>query len=154
MIDEPHIVQTAPQQTAFIHVTIPRAKIQEVMGPGYLELMEALKSQGVTPSGPWFTHHLKMGPETFDFEISVPVNGPVNPAGRIQPGLWPATRVVRTIYHGGYEGLSDGWGEFEAWIKQHGHTTAAGLWEVYVTGPEFGPDASKWQTELSRPLKV
>jgi hypothetical protein len=34
MIDKPQITQTAAQQTAIIHVTVPRTDIQKVMGPG------------------------------------------------------------------------------------------------------------------------
>ena len=153
MIDAPSIVQTSAQEMAFIHVTTPREKIQEVMGPGYLEVMAALNAQGVAPAGPWFTHHLKMDPETFDFEICVPVDAPVRSAGRVQAGQLQARKVVRTVYHGGYEGLSDAWAEFHAWIEKHGHAIAADLWEVYLTGPESGPDSSKWETELNRPLK-
>ena len=29
----------------------------------------------------------------------------VKASDRVQPGEWPAMSVVRTIYHGGYEGL-------------------------------------------------
>jgi len=152
MIDEPQIVQTKAVQTAYTHITVPADKMQEVMGPGYGELMDTLKAQGVTPTGPWFTRHLKMEPGTFDFEISVPVATPVNPAGRMQAGQLPATTVARTVYHGPYEGLGAGWGEFEEWIKKNGHTSAADLWEVYAIGPESGPDSSRWQTQLNRPL--
>jgi effector-binding domain-containing protein len=153
MIDEPTVVQTQAQQTAFIHVTCPREKIQEVMGPGYMELMEALKAQGVGPAGPWFTHHRKMDPKVFDFEICIPVSSPVKPAGRMQTGEIPPRKVVRTVYRGGYEGLAEAWGAFDEWIKKSGHQTSGDLWEVYTTGPESGPDSSKWQTELSRTLK-
>ena len=152
MIDEPRIVQTSTQEMACIHITTPREKIQEVMGPGYMELMETLKAQGAAPSGPWFTHHLKMDPEIFDFEICLPVLSPVQPAGRMLPGQLRAARVARTVHHGGYEGLSDAWMELEAWIKNQGQTSAPDLWEIYLTGPEMGSDSSKWQTELNRPL--
>ena len=69
-----------------------------------------------------------MSPKVFDFEIGVPVSAPFTPAGRVKPGMLPAAKVVRTVYRGAYEGLGDAWGEFDAWI------------------------ASKWQTELNRPL--
>ena len=42
MIDPPTIVQTVAQKTAVIHLTIPRAEIRHVMGPGLKELMGAL----------------------------------------------------------------------------------------------------------------
>ena len=47
------------------------------MGPGYQELMDTLTAQGIQPTGPWFTHHLRMDPEVFDFELGVPIAAPV-----------------------------------------------------------------------------
>jgi len=29
--------------------------------------MAVVKAQDIGPAGPWFTHHLKMDPKTFDF---------------------------------------------------------------------------------------
>jgi effector-binding domain-containing protein len=153
MLDEPRIVQTAPQKAAVIHLTIPRDKIQEEMGPGYNELMTTLKEQGITPTGPWFSHHFRMDPAVFDFEIGVPVSAEVKPAGRVKAGELPAARVARTVYRGGYKGLGSAWGEFDTWLKTEGHDTAGDLWEVYATGPETGPDSSNYQTELNRPLR-
>jgi effector-binding domain-containing protein len=152
MIDTPHITQTAAQQTAIIHLTIPRDEIQNVMGPGLSELMAAIAAQGIAPAGPWFTHHLRMDPDTFDFEIGVPVTAPVTAAGRMKAGQLPATKVARTIFHGNYEGLGAAWGEFDAWIAAQGHTPGADLWECYVAGPESNPDPATWRTELNRPL--
>ena len=42
MIDPPQIVQTDARQTAVIRLTIPRAEIRNVMGPGIGELMAAV----------------------------------------------------------------------------------------------------------------
>lgn len=153
MIDEPKIVTTEVQRAAVLHLTIPRNKIQEAMGPGYNELMSTLQAQGISPTGPWFSHHFRMDPNVFDFEIGVPVSADVTPSGRVKPGQLPAARVARTTYRGGYEGLGPAWGEFDAWLKQEGHATAGDLWEVYAAGPETGPDASNYRTELNRPLK-
>ena len=152
MIDTPHITQTAVQQAAIIRLTIPREEIRNVMGPGLSEVMATIAAQGVAPAGPWFTHHLRMDPDTFDFEIGVPVTAPVTAAGRVQPGQLLATRVARTVFHGEYEGLGAAWGEFDAWIAAEGHTPGADLWECYVAGPESNPDPATWRTELNRPL--
>jgi effector-binding domain-containing protein len=152
MIDTPQIVQTAPQQVALIHLTIPKADIQTMMGPGISEVLSTIAAQGITPTGPWLTHHLKMAPDSWDFEISVPVASAVKPAGRVKPGTLRAARVARTNYHGPYEGLGDGWGELMQWIAANGHKPAPDLWECYAAGPESGPDPTKWRTELNRPL--
>jgi effector-binding domain-containing protein len=152
VIDTPTIVQVAAQLTAVIHLKIPRAEIQNVMGPGIQEVMAAVTAQGVGPAGPWFSHHLSFPPDTFDFEICVPVSKPVAAVGRVKPGQLPPMKVARTIYRGAYEGLAAAWPEFDAWIKANGHTPASDLWEVYAVGPESGPDPSTWRTELNRPL--
>ena len=152
MLETPRIVQTDAQATAIIHLTIPREEIQNVMGPGITELMAVVAAQGVTPAGPWFSHHLTMQPETFDFEISVPVAAPIIAAGRVKPGEWPSTLVARAVYRGGYEGLGAAWGELDAWIGANGHVSGPELWECYVAGPESSPDPASWRTELSRPL--
>ena len=152
MIDTPHIVQTSAVQTAVIHVTVPREEIRTVMGPGLGELMAALRAQGIAPAGPWLTHHLKMDPAAFDFEICVPVPRPVAPAGRVEPGQLPGATVARTVYHGAYEGLGAAWPQLDAWIAAQGRKPGPSLWEVYLTDPQANPDPSTWRTELNRPL--
>ena len=82
MIDTPQITRTTAQLAALIQLTIPRAEIRSAMGPGLTEVMAAIKAQGIGPAGPWFTHHLKMNPATFDFEICAPVTAPVAPLKR------------------------------------------------------------------------
>lgn len=152
MIDAPEIIQTTTQATAIIPLRIPKDQIQHVMGPGIGELMGTLAAQGIAPAGPWFTHHRSMSPDFWDFEISVPVATPVTAAGRVQPGQWPAMRVARTVYRGGFEGLGEAWGEFDDWIVAQGHRPADDLWECYVAGPESSPDPAQWRTQLNRPL--
>lgn len=143
---------TAAQRTAVIRLTVPRAEIRAIMEPGHRELMAAIAAQGVAPAGPWFTHHLKVPDETFDFELGVPVNAAIAAAGRVRPGELRAATVARTAYRGPYEGLPGAWGEFLAWIAAEGFATAPNLWECYVAGPASGADPADWRTELNRPL--
>ena len=152
MIDTPAITATEAQPTAVIHLTIPRAEIQQVMGPAHQELFSTLAAQGVKPVGAWFSHHFRMDPATFDFEVGVPVSAPIAPTGRVANSQLPGARVARTVYRGGYEGLGAAWGELEQWIKSEGLESAPDLWEIYATGPESGSDPAGWRTELNRPL--
>lgn len=152
MIDTPRIVTTKEQATALVHLTVPRSEIQKVMGPGLAEVNAAVAAQGAEADGPWFTHHLKMDPKVFDFEICVPVRRPVTATGRVKPGSLPARKVARTVYHGGYEGLGAAWGEFQDWVRQQNLKMAPDLWEVYVAGPETGKDPGSYRTELNQPL--
>jgi len=152
MIDTPQIVETPSQWVAMIHIETPRSKVQQVMGPGIGEAMTAAKAQGIGPVGPWFAHHLKMTPEAFDFDICIPVSAEVTAVGRVTSGRRPALKVVRTLYHGRYEGLSGAWHEFDGWVQAHGLKTAGDLYECYVVGPESSSDPADWRTELSRPV--
>ena len=152
MIDTPAITTTREQPTAVIHLTIPRTEIQTAMGPAHQELLSTLAAQGVAPAGPWFSHHFRMDPAMFDFEVGVPVSAPVMSTGRVTSSRLPATRVARTVYGGGYEGLGAAWGELDAWIKREGLKPTGELWEIYTAGPESGREPSGWRTELNRPI--
>jgi uncharacterized protein YndB with AHSA1/START domain/effector-binding domain-containing protein len=152
ILDPPQILQTAVQSTAVIHLTIPRSEIQKVMGPGLNELRATLAAQGIAARGPWFTRHLKMDPQIFDFEIGLCVDQPVTAQGRVAPGQLPGGTVARTVYRGPYEGLHSAWSEFGKWIAAHGHQGGPSLWETYLTDPSTNPDPSTYRTELTKPL--
>ena len=152
MIEPPQIVQTVERRTAVIHIVTPREFIRDVMTPGYTELMAALQAQCVTPLGPWFTHHLTMTPDQFDFELGVPVGAEVVEAGRVHSSSLPAATAARTIYHGPYEGLPAAWRTLEEWSTAHQIARAPSLWETYLTGPANSHDPALWRTELTWPL--
>ena len=115
------------------------------MGPGLKELRDTLSAQGIEPTGPWFTHQLKLEPSQWDFEIGLPIAVPIKPQGRVKAGELPALTAARTVYHGGYEGLGAAWSELMSWIKAEGHIAASSLWEVYL-------EEKPGRTELTRPL--
>ena len=152
MLDTPQIVRVEVQLTAVIRLRVPRSEIRQVMGPGMAELMATIAAQGIAPAGPVFSHHFRMDPATFDFEIGVAVARPVVPTGRVERGHIGGCDVARTVYRGPYEGLASAWGEFGAWIAAEALTPAPDLWECYVSGPESSQDSSTWQTELNRPI--
>ena len=152
MIDTPRITETTPQPFAGIHLVIPRSEIQSVMGPGINEVITAIKAQGASPSGALFTHHFKMNPATFDFEICVPIAAPIVTEGGVYCGEKPSLTVVSVIYQGPYEGLATAWGEFGGWIAANGYATGPDIYECYLAGPESSPDPKQWRTELSCPL--
>jgi effector-binding domain-containing protein len=152
MLATPQIITTEAQEAAVIRLIIPRNEMMKAFGPAVGELMTALAAQGVQPVGAVFAHHLRMSPDTFDFELGVKVSASVKPAGRVKPGFLPAAKVARTVYSGPYEGLSSAWGEFNQWLKANDHEQAENLWEVYSVGPQSSSDPANWRTELNRPL--
>lgn len=152
MIDPPEIVRTTARPSAVIRLTVPRSAIRDVMGPAFQELGLALAAQGLTPAGPFYSYHFRLDPELFDFELGVPVAGPVAASGRVLAGELPAARVARTSYHGSYDGLGAAWPMLFEWIVAEGLVPAPFFWEAYVTGPATTPNPDGWVTELSRGL--
>jgi len=152
MIDTPEIVLTEPRLTAVVRITIPRAEIQARMGPAIAEVFATLAAQGIPPAGPVFSHHFRMDSDFFDFEVGVPVEGAVEPVGRVKPGRLPSLKAARAVYHGRYDGLAGAWGAFLEWVAASELTRAPDLWESYLSGPESSPDPAAWRTELVQPL--
>src|SRR6185436_115344 len=107
------------------------------------------EAQGIAVVGPWFTRHLRMAPEIFDFEICLPVATPVEPTNRVRAGCLAAANVVRSVYTGPYEGLGEAWGELMGWIAANGLKARPDLWERYLSGPESNPDPATFRTELN-----
>ncbi|MEO8306531.1 MAG: GyrI-like domain-containing protein [Pseudomonadota bacterium] len=153
MISTPQVIETAVQEAAVIHLVIPRNAMMKQFGPAVGELLAELNAQGIEPVGGVFAHHLRMTPDTFDFELGIKVTAPVRNNGRVQRGSLPATRVARTIYSGSYEGLPGAWNEFIAWMNGNELSPAPDLWELYSVGPQSSPNPADWRTELNRPLQ-
>jgi effector-binding domain-containing protein len=160
IIETPQVVVTEPVDYAALHLVVPREEIRERMGPGIREVYAAVAAQGIAPAGVWFTHHFRrpgdslgaIAPNSFDFEICVPVAAAFVGSERVYAAHWPAMRVARAIYPGDYEQLAEAWAELVAWIDAQGLGQSQDLWERYLVGPEHRPAPQDWRTELSRPL--
>ena len=152
MFATPQILTSDEQPTAVIHLCVPRAEIGQVMAPAIEEILAALAAAGTAPCGPCYSFHWQRPTDTFDFEVGFPVAAPIAPVGRVKMSRLPATRLARTTYSGGYEGLGAAWGEFCAWIDQAGLKATGSLWECYLVGHNTSPDPAEWRTELNRPL--
>jgi effector-binding domain-containing protein len=122
------------------------------MQAGLRELRQVLADEGIARTGVWLTHHFKIPDQTFDFDISLPVDTDVTPQGRVSPGELRATRLARTVYHGDYAGLPHGWGAFLNWIRAENLTMAGDFWEVYSLGPDDSTNPTDWRKELNCPL--
>lgn len=152
MLESPRIETLARQRAAVVRLRVAPDRIGTAMGPTIAEVFEEVQRQGAAPLGPVFAHYLHHDASSFDLEIGAVVDREVARAGRVGPGALPAAEVARAVYHGGYEGLADAYGELRAWIAAQGRAPAEDMWEVYLTGPEAGTDPSTWATECFWPL--
>ena len=151
-LERPRVIETEALPMAKLYAKIPTSEIGQQMGTLLHELTEEVVRQGIAITGPWFTHHFRPPDAFFDFEVCLPVAAAIAPAGRVEPGEWPAMRVVRAVYAGPYTGLVAAWGELMAWAGAQGLVTTSEAWERYLVNPAAEQDAAKWRTELNRPL--
>lgn len=151
-LERPHMGHFGGNEVVLVHVVTPRAEIGSAMTAAIGEITAALKAQGVEPAGAWYAHHHRRPTDTFDFDVCFPVTQPVALSGRLEHAAVPQMEVVRTAYHGGYEGLPSAWPEFHAWVKGKGHHVREDMFEVYAVGPREEQDPEGWHTDLIMPL--
>ena len=148
-IDPPVITRTTEKRSAIIHLNIPGKDMPKFMDPAIQEILAVLKHQGLHPSGPMYSYHLRRPSDTFDFELGFPVSKEIKPRGRVVPGILPTERVARTVYQGPYEGLAQAWGLLNEWVVKEGHQGAGRFWECYLNNPDEAGDTSNYRTELN-----
>ena len=149
MIDVPVQSTTNAQQTAAIHLQIQVTAMREEFPKAISELLATLHQQNTPAAGPVFAHHFRRPTDSFDFNVCIPVERPVQPTGRVQAIDLPALRVMRTTYHGDYSGLPHAWGEFMATISSQAPTMRGDFIETYVVGPTDGAPPADWRTGLN-----
>jgi effector-binding domain-containing protein len=149
MITTPQLVTMQPVPAAIVHLTIPRSRMQKEMPAAIHEAIDAAVAQNLGPVGPLYARHSRFDPETFDFEVGVPVSGAIQPTGRVTSGELPAVTVVQTIYRGPYGGLPEAWQAFEKWVRESEHRVGEQFVERYIRGPESTSDPADYETELS-----
>lgn len=146
------LTELPEMQVAAVRLLIPRARIGEVMGPAIGAIFRTLAQQSVRAIGPVCTHHFRIDPLVFDFEVAVPVNAAITQDVDVQPSIIPAFRIARTIYSGPYEGLGAAWQQFESQLDSMHLIRRPNLIERYLRGPESELPPTEWMTELCHVL--
>lgn len=152
MIETPEVLSIDEQLLAVIHLTIPRTEINTAIDTAITEILAVLNSQGIQPSGALLTYHHQIPTDLFDFDVGFPVSREINRVDRVKSSRLPAAKVVRTRYHGSYDGLGDAWHMFCSWLETEGLSVSDKPWESYIIGPESEQNSDAWVTELYRAL--
>ena len=146
-------VEQQPRQPyVAVRTTVPMAEIGQHMGQIFGQLFGWLGTNNVTPIGPPWARYLGVGPEEVEFEVGVPVAGPVEASGPVIAGVRPATTVAKTLYVGPYDGMEAAYTAVMEWLGQNGKLVTGAMWEVYETDPEHEPDPAKWRTWVYFPI--
>lgn len=146
-------VEQQPRQSyVAVRTTVPMAEIGQHMGTLFEQLFGWLGMHNVTSVGPPWARYLGVGPEEVEFEVGVPVAGPVEASGPVIAGVRPATSVAKTLHVGPYDGIEAAYTAVMAWLKEQGKLVTGAMWEVYESDPEQEPDPEKWRTWVYFPI--
>ncbi len=149
MITTPEIITTTEVPVATIHLVIPGKDMPNYMDAAIQEIIQVLADQGLQPVGPMFSYHHRRPSDTFDFEIGFPVAKAITESGRVKNGKLPAERVVRSMYQGPYEGLSQAWPKLQDWVRKQGLPETGRFFERYLNNPDEVKDPKDYRTELN-----
>lgn len=125
------------QDVASLREHVSMETIGDAIGNGFAELAHTLQAQGTAISGaPFIVYHDVIDEETDgDIEICIPVAGPVESAGRVEPKTLSGGAVASTIHRGPYREIPPAYHALSSWISQNGHSMTGPPREVYLNDP-------------------
>jgi effector-binding domain-containing protein len=149
MITQPEIITAAEVPAAVIHLVIPGREMPKYIDPAIEEIVQVLADQGMHPVGPLFSYHHRRPSDTFDFDIGFPVAKAIEESGRVTNGSLPEGTLVRSVYQGPYERLSEAWTALQEWVRKEGLPESGRFYERYLTNPDEVKDSAEYLTELN-----
>ena len=146
------IRDTMERETVSIRTSTPLAKLPEVVGSCYEEIMQYLGPKGIQPVGAPFSIYYNMDMSNLDVEIGFPVATKVEGRGRVRPGRIPGGKCAVTVHVGPYETIGETYERLTAYVKEQGLETAAFCYEYYLNDPAQTPP-EELETEIYFPIK-
>jgi len=158
MNESPRIEQRAAQPYAAIRTRVTMAQIPDACPPLIGQVLEWLRSRGLSPSGPPFFRYAAFEGEHEVIDVGFPVARALDQGdGRVSVGVFPAGRYLTVKHWGHYSGignatkalLAHGEAQGLVWDASADGSQWAARIEWYPTDPMAEPDPAKWLTELA-----
>jgi len=147
------IKKIEPQLVAAIRRVIPSYEgIGQLLG----ETFAYVGQQGGRPAGPpvCIYYDAEFRERDADVEAAVPLTAALPSSEQVTVRELPGTeRMGCVIHQGSYESVGEAYNTLMAWIGSNGYRIAGPCREVYLRGPESGPDASSYVTEVQVPVE-
>jgi len=155
MTYEIHLRETRPQPAASIQGHAAWTEIGSFVAGAVMEVYGVVGDQGMRLAGPPYTayHNADSSEAQIDLEVGVPVDEPIEPAGRALPATLPGGLVATTIHAGPYEDVGAAYRALGKWVQEHWHETAGPPREVYLNNPTQVQDPGGLRTEIVWPIR-
>ena len=136
-----------------IQTSVALAKIGDVLGQMFADMLAYLQKHGQSPIGMPLTRYHCMDGDTADLECALPIAAPIAGTDRIRCSELPSGTMATVTHMGPYDNLPGTWAALAEWMSSQGLEPAGVPWEVYVTDPGAEPDQSKWRTDIFFPVR-
>jgi effector-binding domain-containing protein len=155
MTYEVHLRETKPQPAASIRGRTAWAEIGSFVPGAMMEIAGVVGDQGARFAGPPYTayYNADSSEAEIDLEVGMPVDEPIEPAGRVLPATIPGGLIATTVHAGPYEAIGAAYRALGEWVQEHGHETAGPPREIYLNDPGQVQDPGALRTEIVWPVR-
>lgn len=147
------IEEIVEQPVVSIRTMVDEQDVSRQLGILYSEIVAHVTRAKLTPTAPPFARMHSIEGGKIDLEAGMAVKGETKGEGRVKASRLPGGKVATTWHVGPYHDLPKTCALLEKWMKDQGHESAGGLWEVYWTDPGIEPDPTKWRTQVLWPIR-
>ena len=146
------LIEQKAQPVLSIRTRTAVEKLPDLIGPGYMKIMEYLQELGEEPAGVPYTAYYNHDMEDLDVEIGFPVGKKLPGKGEIKAGEIPAGKMVAAMYRGPYSEMNQPYDEMAEWIAERGYEPTGVAYEYYFNSPAEVPER-ELLTRIVMPVK-
>jgi effector-binding domain-containing protein len=150
--NEIRIVDTDERPTAVLRAQVPVAELPTFFQKAFGATWNALRKQGLSPTGPPFALYHGIPTRSVDVEVGFPVTASPQPEGEVAPSTLPGGRAVEAVHVGPYDTMGETYGQVEQWMVAERLQPGPVMWESYLSDPQAEPDPATWRTLIHWPV--
>lgn len=153
MLSDHRVVQTEPQPTLSVRVTVRGDEIAATL-MDILPRVVAYAGEN-TAGMPFAIWHGVLGSppsQEFDMEAGVPVSLALQGEGDIRASELPGGSILQVTYRGTYDGMTDAYHELMQWMELEELHSSGPPWDWYLDDPSRVP-ADQCRTLICWPIQ-
>jgi len=131
-----------------IRGTVQASELGATLGERYQQLMQYIKTKGLTMVGPPFAVYHTWDSKTTDMEACAWIDKADKGEGNINGMTVPGGKVAVADYYGAYAGSEAAHFALDEWAKKTGAQLSTSPWEEYITDPMVEKDPMKVLTRI------
>ena len=134
-------IDTAEQEAVAIHSKVSVAEIPTIIGKGFMEVDEYIKSKGIVASDtPFLQIIIGTDPNAIEITVGMAISKAIHGNGEIKNFLIPAGKKIFCYWQGDNSEMSPLYEEMQSFAKNLGYEIQEGFFEYYLNSPAYGTD--------------